>query len=293
MDQHMLARRWGLVLAYRASLAALILIAFVTVFRRPAAPPQQAMLKATPPPQAPTRGLVAKSAATTSVGAARAPITTTDHLVLFTSTGSYSGEQVTEIAHELETALLYVQERTAMRLLRPINIMFDRRPEACGLDAVAYTQVRTIVVYVCPETPDRRAVNVLAHELVHQLAHDHYGAAHLQADLILSEGLATWGAGRYWLGDSEDFRTFVAANYSARLLPLGSDPRGDESAATLNQLYYQWASFIEWIVAQHGPEAIEHLYGAASGRRSGSAPYTTVLGLPLTEAEAHWRSWLR
>lgn len=284
-------RQWRLVRTYRAPIAALLLIILVMISRRPATAP--AIPRFTPSLPAPTRSLAAKSAATPVVGAARAPITATDHLVLFTSIGSYAPEQVTDIAPELELALLYVQDRVAMRLLRPINIMFDRRPEACGLDAVAYTQVRTIVVYVCPETPTRRAMNVLAHEFVHQLAHDHFGAAHLQVDLMLSEGLATWGAGRYWLGDTEDFRSFVTSNYGAQLLPLASTPRSDESAATLNQLYYQWAAFVEWIVARHGSEAIERLYGAGSGRQSGSAPYETVLGLPFREAEAQWQDWLR
>lgn len=293
MDQHKQARLRRLVLAYRAPLATLLLITVVAMNRRPASPPQDTIPQVTPTLTQPTRSLAAKSAPTALVGAARAPITKTDHLVLYTSSGSYTAEQVTAIAPQLETALLYVQDRTAMRLLRPINVMFDRRPEACGLDAVAYTQVRTIVVYVCPGTPNQRAVNVLAHEFVHQLAQDHFGAAHLQADLMMSEGFATWGAGRYWLGDTADFRSFVASNYGAQLLPLVSTPQGDESAATLNQLYYQWAAFIEWIVERHGPEAIERLYGSGSGRQSGSAAYATVLGLPFSEAESQWQNWLR
>jgi hypothetical protein len=211
---------------------------------------------------------------------------------VYTSSGSYSAEQVATIAPDLEIALAYVQERTMMRLARPINIMFDRREEACGLDAVAYTKVRTIVVYVCPETPIRRAVNILAHEFVHQVANDHFGAGHLQADLILSEGFATWGAGRYWLGDTPDFRTFVASNYGSHLLPLVTAPRDTDPAATLNQRYYQWAAFVEWILAQHGPQAIETLYAAESGRAPGSAPYTTVIGAPLSEIDANWRNWL-
>jgi hypothetical protein len=213
--------------------------------------------------------------------------------VLFTSNGSYTAEQISALGPDLETALQYVQERTTMRLLRPINIMFDRRPEACGLDAVAYTQVRTIVIYVCPDTPERRAVNILAHELVHQLAHDHYGESHFQADLILSEGLATWGAGQYWLGDAPDFRTFVAANYREQLLPLATGPRADESAATLNQLYYEWAAFVEWIVTIHGMDALQHLYGAGSGRRPNTASYIAMLGQPFNEVETEWQNWLK
>jgi len=234
-----------------------------------------------------TAGVVPKSA-----GASRAPVARSDHLVLYTSTGSYAGDQVGELAPEIEAALAYVEERTAIRLARTINIMFDRRTAACGLDAVAYTHVRTLVVYVCPDTRGQRVVNVLAHELVHQLAHDHFGAPHLQADLLLSEGLATWGAGRYWLDGATDFRAFVAANYRGHLLPLDTAPHGDDSAARLNQLYYQWAAFVEWIMAEYGLDTFERLYAAGAGRAPGSAPYEAVLGLSLAEATTHWLHWI-
>ena len=179
-----------------------------------------------------------------------------------------------------------------MRLTRPVNIVFDRRPEACGLDAVAYTGARTAILYTCPETPGRRATNVLAHEYIHQLAHDRYGAPHMEADLLLSEGLATWGAGRYWLGSHESFHDFVAAEYRGQLLPLATDPRGGTTIATLNQLYYQWASYVEWLRASHGPEALDRLYVTGQGRRPGSADYLGVLGAEFAVTEQQWRAWL-
>lgn len=290
MDQSLQSRLWRLVLLYRTPLVVLLVIMLVIAIRQPAMPFQPP--EPVPTTAEPTRMLVPKSVATATVAGGRAPVMRTEHLVLFTSNGAYTAEQITEAAPELEIALLYVQERTSMQLLRPVNIMFDRRPGVCGLDAVAYTQVRTIVLYICPETSQQRAINVLAHEFVHQLAHDNFGATHLQADLILSEGLATWGAGRYWLGDTQSFQSFVAVNYGSRLLPLVTAPRGDESAATLNQLYYQWAAFIEWIIEQQGTSTIERLYAAGNGRQTGSAPYATELDLPFTEVESHWQRWI-
>ena len=285
-------RLWRTARANRTALAALLLIVVVLAGRGepPRLQPAQTLPTLTLP--APTVGLVPKAGGPQSAGASRAPAAETEHLVLFTSNGSYAPEQLSALAPDLETALAYVQERTTMRLARRVNIMFDRRPGACGLDAVAYTNVRTLVVYVCPETPARRVTTILAHEFVHQLAHDRYGEPHLQADLILSEGLATWGAGRYWLGDSHDFRDFVAQNYGGYLLPLATTPGPDGSAARLNQLYYEWAAFVEWLLALHGPEMLDRLYTARTGRQSGSAPYTALLGRPLADVESSWLEWL-
>ena len=228
-----------------------------------------------------------------AAGSARAPAATTANLLIYAGPGSYDAAASVALAEPLEAALAYVQERSGMRLIRPVNVVFDRRVDACAPDAVAYTAVRTLILYTCPDTPTRRAINILAHEFIHQLAHDHYGAPHLEADLMLSEGLATWGAGRYWLGRERDFRDFVATHYGADLLPLATDPRAGVPTGTLNRLYYQWAAYVEWIEATYGRAALDRLYSAGTGRRPGSAPYEEVLGISFAEAEARWRTWLR
>lgn len=216
---------------------------------------------------------------------------TTAHTRMYTGVDTYSSADVANLAEPIEAAIAYVHERTGLTLSQPVNIVFDRRPGGCSLDAAAFTNVRTIFLYACPDIPQQRAVNILAHEVVHQLAQDHYGAAHMQADIILSEGLATWGAGRYWLGREASFHDFVATNYRGHLLPLDTDSRG-ASTATMNQLYYQWAAFVEWIRATHGVDAFDRLYSGGTGRQPGTAPYAEALGLNLRDAEVAWQAWL-
>jgi len=254
---------------------------------------QEQALPLTAATATPAKPLQAKLVPKSPAGAARLPATTTDHLIVYVSAGSYAAADAVAMAEPLEEALEYVEQRTGMRLLRPINVVFDRRSDGCGLDAIAYTHVRTMSLYTCPNTPARRAVNILAHEFVHQLAHDHYGEPHLEADLILSEGLATWGAGEYWLGGEANFHDFVAKHYADRLLPLATDPRAGASIDTLNQIYYQWAAYVEWIDATYGRDALEELYGAGLGRQPGSAPYQQVLGISFTDAESQWRASLQ
>ena len=228
----------------------------------------------------------------TPAAAGREAVAATSNFQIYVAPGSYSAEQAQTLAAPVEEALLYGAERTGMQLSGPASITFDRPAGDCGLHAAAYTEARTIMLYACPETPTRRAVNVLAHEWIHQLAHDYYGPAHLQADLILSEGLATWGAGRYWLGRHPSFHAFVATEYGANLLGLATDPRGSVSIARLNQIYYQWASYVEWLDATFGRTAVEQLYRTGKERGIASADYTAVLGIDFAESEARWRAWI-
>jgi hypothetical protein len=241
-------------------------------------------------PKAIVGRLAAKGAESTD--GARRPLAITAHLRIFSGPGSYSDDRIAEIAEPIEQALSYVSNRTGMQLSRPVNIVFDRRPDTCALDAVAYTHVRTASVFACADTPRRRAINILAHELVHQLAHDHFGPAHLQADLILSEGLATWGAGDYWLSGEPDFRSFVAHHYGGTLLPMTTNPHQGTTIDQLNQLYYQWAAFVEWIDTTYGRDRLYELYRNSSGREPGSAAYEAILGISIGDAETRWRDWI-
>ncbi len=221
----------------------------------------------------------------------RVPVATIDNLSLYTSPGSYSVDQIRAMAGPIHDALRYVEDRTALRLNAPVTIIFDRR-ESCGLDGAAYTERRVIMLYACPDLPAQRAINILAHEFVHQLAHDRYGPAHLQADLILSEGLATWGAGAYWLGGAPTFREFVRRNYGDNLLPVGAHYRDYGSIDAMNRLYYQWAALVEWTLESHGRDAFDRLYASGAGPTPATADYMGVLGGDLGAVEAAWREWL-
>lgn len=205
--------------------------------------------------------------------------------------GSYDQATAASLLEPLVTALDYVEQRTALQLAAPVTVVFEASP-GCALHGVAYTDVRTIYLYACPATPPQRAINILAHEFVHQLAQDHWGAAHLRADLMLSEGFATWGAGRYWLGREADFRGFVARNYAAALLPLATDYATTSAPDAMNRLYYQWAAFVEWLIASKGRAVFDQLYGGSERRALGTAPYAAATGATLTQLESDWQAWL-
>jgi hypothetical protein len=280
------------------ALVALLLIVWTmrtTSSTRVVAPPEalgggttlQGQFQAQPAPSA----APISAAAADSAVAGRTPIVMLGQVALYTSDGSYSPDQLRDLAGPLGDALGYVSARTEMQLSAPVAIIFDRR-DSCGLDGAAYTERRLIMLYACADMPTNRAVNILAHEFVHQLAYDHYGPAHMQADLILSEGLATWGAGKYWLGRESDFRGFVQHNYAAQLLPLGTHYRDIGTIDAMNRLYYQWASFVDFLISSRGRETFDALYRSGHGMQPNTADYSGVLGADLGGVEQQWKEWL-
>ena len=210
-------------------------------------------------------------------------------LALQVDDGLYDGERA-ELAAEVERTLAYVSERFGGRLSGEVTAAVLHEA-GCGLSGIAYTDVRVVQVHTCPSIARGRAVAILAHEFVHQLQQDRYGARHLSADLILSEGMATWGAGAYWLGSQPDFRTYVRQQRAAGThYPLATHYSGLGIGA-MNALYYEWASFVEFLVQTYGRARLDALYVTGAGN-PGSADYAGVYGKGLDELEREWLAWL-
>jgi hypothetical protein len=199
-------------------------------------------------------------------------------------------DQREQLAAELASALAYVSTRfgsgPSQRFRAAVQI-----DGGCGLHGIAYTDVRTLQTFTCDGISRDRAVAIMAHEFVHQLEQDRYGAAHLHSDTILAEGAATWGAGKYWLGDTPDFRTYVRnQRRSGVFYPLATDYNGLGIGA-MNALYYQWASFVEYLVGAYGREKFDAVY-VLGGSGIGSADYKAVYGKGLDVLEGEWQTWI-
>ncbi|XSG75752.1 hypothetical protein ACP8Y2_01875 [Herpetosiphon llansteffanensis] len=200
-------------------------------------------------------------------------------------------DQSNELAGELQSALDYVQERTNIRLSERVTVVISQDAQ-CGFHGVTYSDVRVIYIYSCAGVARSRVVNIAAHEFVHQLQQDRYGAAHLSADLALSEGFATWGAGRYWLGSASDFSSF-ARDYRAngQALPL-STHYASVGIDGMNVLYYQWASFVDYLINSYGREAFDQLYISGGERQPGAANYAAIYNRSFGLLEAEWQQTL-
>ncbi|NTU80131.1 MAG: hypothetical protein HGA45_12115 [Chloroflexales bacterium] len=218
---------------------------------------------------------------------------------LVVSEGLYAAQRA-ELKAEIDQALDYVGARFADPVRRPqrdpasppftVVVMDD---PGCRLSGFADHEIRTVQVFTCESIGRDRAVSILAHELIHQLASDRYAGHTGGADMILVEGLATWGAGMYWLGgDYKLFHDYVRDQraggvfYDLRTSYLDVDTSG------ANALYYQWASFVEFLVDRKGGwQRFDELYVTGNGH-PGSADYQGVYSQDFVALKDEWQAWL-
>jgi hypothetical protein len=199
-------------------------------------------------------------------------------------------DQREQLSADLSRALAYVTQRFGNGPSQPFRAAV-RIDASCGLHGIAYTDVRNVQTFACNSIGRERAVAIMAHEFVHQLEQDRYGPAHLSSDTILAEGAATWGAGEYWLGGKPDFRSFVREQRANGLsYPLATDYNG-LGVTAMNAIYYQWASFVEYLVGAYGREKFDAVY-VRGGSGIGSADYAGVYGKSLDVLEREWLAWL-
>jgi hypothetical protein len=209
-----------------------------------------------------------------------------DAFTLIVDDGLYPNQQ-DALGNDLKQALAYVTQRFGSPPASHFNTVVIRE-DNCFLRGVAHTEERTVQVSTCNGIERARAVSIMAHEFVHQLAQDRYGPAHLSADLILAEGVATWGAGEYWLGEQPDFRSYV---HSVGIqYPLAQTYEGLGVNAQ-NAMYYQWASFVEFLISTYGREAFDRVYMAGKGA-PGSADYQGVYGKDINVLDQEWQAWV-
>lgn len=263
-----------------------VLLAF---WRTPPARPVLAPPWAVSPPAAPERP-VAPGQPTPTPAPLAGTTVQTGALAITSADGLFSDEEKARLSAEFDRALAYVVERFGTAPAGQISTYVGLEP-GCGIHGIAYTDVRTVQVFTCRELPMSRAVNIMAHEFVHQLCHDRYGDRHLSADLILSEGAATWGAGEYWLGGAGSFRQFVRPWLeSGSEIPLSESYVG-RPIADMNQLYYQWASFVEFLVETYGRDRFDQLYVTGQSYPA-SSDYLGVYQKPFDVLEAEWKAWV-
>ena len=248
---------------------------------KPGATPPLSSATPTSAPADRALGIATPTSATTTQ-----PDSSAAAYTLIVDDGLYPGEQ-DALGDDLKQALAYVTQRFGSPPASHFNAVVAR-DDSCFLHGVAHTEERTVQVTTCNGIGRARAVSIMAHEFVHQLAQDRYGPAHLSADLILAEGVATWGAGEYWLGGQLDFRSYV---HSVGIqYPLAQSYEGF-GVNGQNAMYYQWASFVEFLISTYGRAAFDRVYMTGEGA-PGSADYQGVYGKDITVLEQEWRAWV-
>lgn len=203
--------------------------------------------------------------------------------------------QVEELTVGTAQAYDYVTERTGLQFSSTVHARYDTE-DGCSLNGYTYFSDHLPKVHTCNGISVADAIIIMAHEFGHQLGADNFDC-YLGTDFYFSEGLATWGAGDYWLQGKKNFGAYAKA-LGASSLQFNTNADSDK--------YRVYASFVEYIMVTYGPEAFYKLYGSASGGNC-QAPFGfdhndySVLGdLPgkpgqaLTQEDLFngWRVWL-
>jgi hypothetical protein len=281
----------------RRALAALAALVALLALWQPAGPAARAQVRPTPAP-APT------ATPPPLLGGEPAPrlggelAMRTYSLDLYRSGGGLAPATVRALGMPAEQALVHGGEVLGGFLTGRVAISFEA-PQGgpCALRGITLSNRRTIRLFYAPGADQARVTGILAHELFHQLQHDYYGERdHRKADVILLEGMAAWGTAAYFQTESGEpqYRARVReAMQRGELLPLTTSLEADCRTTTRNDIYNQWASFVEYLSAAYGRERLDAAYRSSTGRPAGSADYRGVYGKPLAELEREWRAWVK
>lgn len=218
-------------------------------------------------------------------------------LDLYRLPGAMEAGAVQRLGILAESAIITGSQTVGGFLTGRVAIRFEPpQTGPCALRGITLSNERKIRLFYAPDTDERRVFGILAHELFHQLQHDYYGERdHRKADVILLEGMAVWGTAPYFLTESgrplyqQRVKEALAAG---TLLPLTTSLEADCRTTTRNNIYNQWASFVEYLVTTYGRERLDAAYRSSSGRPAGSSDYQGVYGKPLAELEREWLAWL-
>jgi hypothetical protein len=219
-------------------------------------------------------------------------------LDLYRGEGGLAAATVRRLAMPAEESALRGSAIVGGFLTGRVAISFEAPQQgACAIRGITLSNQRTIRLFYAPGADVERVTGILAHELFHQLQHDYYGERdHRKADVILLEGMATWGTASYFLTAKGEplYRERVREALEAgEILPLTTSLEADCRTGTRNNIYNQWASFVEYLVAAYGRERLDAAYRSSTGRPAGSADYRGVYGKPLAALEREWLAWAR
>jgi hypothetical protein len=168
-----------------------------------------------------------------------------------------------------------------------------------------------VEIMAAPEWTRDQILGIVAHEVAHVLNV-------LDSDLplapaaLLHQGLASWGAGRYWanmlgfetLSDVvRDYRengSYIALGDSDEALILAFPQQPQTQArsthnclAVRDTLYTEWAAFIDYLMISRGRDRFIALLEAPA--QAGDMPgpdYEHVYGMSLSALESEWLATL-
>lgn len=232
----------------------------------------------------------------------------TRHFRIFVENG-YVPVDLDWFQAQIETVYADVAARMKIQADRRFDFSFrppDTRP--CPVRGIAVTgkdaQPARATIFITDQTSREQILGITAHEVAHLFHFGAFGAG--QPNLSLSEGLATWAAGKYWEAWHKESPTqFVrSTRKDGRYVPpadlfrdevwANSTATGAECVAQRDLRYTSVAAFLDFLIANYGLEKLKELLGPPQLPVRGgnvpvlprSAPFTFSAPFPLSPPTA-------
>jgi hypothetical protein len=232
----------------------------------------------------------------------------TDHFVFYAQ-DDYFPVDLERWKEQSEELYAYVSQRVGAESPVKISVAFMPAQQAvCPIRGLASSNDPPIVIlFADPGAPEAYLLAVLSHELGHAIPARGFEGG-LPGDIALTEGLASWASGQYW-NDWMDVPTIhhLVRKYidSGTYLPLHEnvdfqkvypwqDGAGEGCLARRDQVYSQWASFVDYLIERYGWDKVHQLFNSAYTEKQGDreikypTDYQGVLGKSLEVLELDW-----
>lgn len=191
------------------------------------------------------------------------------------------------------------------------------RPKSGRCPIRAWASVQAGYGFITVHVDTRWSPSTLSRVVAHEVGHIYHHAATENregphGDALLSEGLATWLARDPWLSDLEfesfadAVRSYLGAGAYVGLAEeyeldiSGLVDSAEECFAKRDQLYTQWAGFVEFLLQEYGLEMVVAATEQARTLKVDSLgmmtlerlDYEVAFGASLTELEQRWHGGL-
>lgn len=218
--------------------------------------------------------------------------------------------QLDTLAQEAERIFDHVSERLPVSGGRRIDVVFKQRSTSpCPYRGLAIAKNRTVRIFVHPNISLDEVFAIIAHEIGHVLTHQTWSG--YPGDRGLTEGTASWAAGRYWSawrGVSSFEEAVLALRRDGTYLPLHDintaavmyeAKRSGRCVEFRDVLYTEWASFIGYLIQHYGWDKLNQVvayssrtYLQSGGRKLARFYFEEVYDRSFEEAEAEWLAWI-
>ena len=213
---------------------------------------------------------------------------------------------------QADEVFTYVSERMGVSYYERVEVALQSMSsEACPVRGMmmfeitddAEVESARIIVFTDTATKLEQLLGVLAHELGHFIHFNGFGEPVKSSGL--TEGLASWAAGRYYLAWHQTPSLAVSVKrYLAegRYLPLENKSRfenaypdqsdAEDCLSRRDTLYIEWAAFTKYLIDTYGVSDFKDLLAtseiALDGGKGMLPNFAQVYGKSLEELEDAW-----